>query len=224
VRRAEALADSAWRRFRRASNARHSKRRRAPNVKREVVQSKGYRDLTLAEEHVAELEYRPTKAKRSYRLIVLRKKIHVTEGQLHLPDDVRYRFYVTNVSKARLGAAAVVRESNARCNQENLIEQLKNGVQATRLPVREFYGNWAYLVIAALAWNLKAWAGLLLPEDLQARTILRMEFRRFLNEIMLLPAQILTSGRRRIFRLLAINRWSRLLLEGVSKLKRWQFA
>lgn len=224
VRRAEALADSAWRRFRRASNARHSKRRRAPNVKREVVQSKGYRDLTLAEEHVAELEYRPTKAKRSYRLIVLRKKIHVTEGQLHLPDDVRYRFYVTNVSKARLGAAAVVRESNARCNQENLIEQLKNGVQATRLPVREFYGNWAYLVIAALAWNLKAWAGLLLPEDLQARAILRMEFRRFLNEIMLLPAQILTSGRRRIFRLLAINRWSRLLLEGVSKLKQWQFA
>ena len=51
-----------------------------------------------------------------------------------------------------------------------MIEQLKNGVQATRLPVREFYANWTYLVIAALAWNIKAWAGLLLPEEMGARS------------------------------------------------------
>ena len=116
-----------------------------------------------------------------------------------------------------------MRESNARCHQENLIEQLKNGVQATRLPVREFVANWAYLVIGALAWNLKAWAGLLLPKALGARTILRMEFRRFLNEIVCRPAQILTTGRRLVFRLLAVNRWTRLLLEGTPKLKRCRF-
>ena len=114
----------------------------------------------------------------------------------------------------------MVRENNARCHQENLIEQLKNGVQATRMPVREFNANWAYLVIGGLAWNVKAWAGLLLPKRLGARSIVAMEFRRFLNELVLLPCQILHSGRRLIFRLLAINRWVPLLLEGTPRLKR----
>jgi hypothetical protein len=88
------------------------------------------------------------------------------------------------------------------------------------MPVAEFDANWAYLVIASLAWNLKAWAGLLLPRRLGARAILRMEFRRFLNELILLPAQILRSGRRLIFRLLAINPWVTLLLDGTRALKR----
>ena len=224
VKRAEGLAEGSWRPLRRLSKKRGKKRRRAPNVKRAVVEAKGYRNLTLEEEHIAELDYQPVAAEKSYRMIVLRKRIRVSQGQFHLPDDVRYFFYVTNVSKTRLGTAAVVRESNARCNQENLIEQLKNGVQATRLPVREFHANWAYLVIASLAWNLKAWAGLLLPESLGARALIGMEFRRFLNEVILLPAQILTTARRLVFRLLAVNRWTVLLLEGTARLKRCQFA
>ena len=117
-----------------------------------------------------------------------------------------------------------MRENNARCQQENVIEQLKNGVQATRLPVREFYANWTYLVIAALAWNIKAWVGLLLPEEMGARALLRMEFRRFLNEVVKLPAQVLTTGRKLVFRLLEVNRWTTLLLEGTQRLKRWQYA
>ena len=142
------------------------------------------------------------------------------KGQLPLADEIRYFFYVTNVEPSRLSTAAVVRENNARSQQENVIEQLKNGVQATRLPVREFYANWTYLVIAALAWNIKAWAGLLLPEPMGARALLRMEFRRFLNEIVRLPAQILRSGRRLVFRLLEVNRWTVMLLEGTQRLKR----
>ena len=165
-----------------------------------------------------EMDYRPRKAKKTYRMIVLRKTIRVTQGQLRLGAEVRYFFYVTNIEKSRLSTAAVVRENNARCQQENVIEQLKNGVQATRLPVREFYANWTYLVIAALAWNIKAWAGLLLPEEMGARALLRMEFRRFLNEIVRLPAQILKTGRRLVFRLLEINRWTVMLLEGTQRL------
>ena len=65
-----------------------------------------------------------------------------------------------------------------------------------------------------------AWAALLLPAELGARTLLRMKFRRFLNEVILLPAQILRRGRRLIFRLLAINRWVPLLLDGTRALKR----
>lgn len=218
VRRAEELADEAWTPIERP--VRSVQRRRPANVKKAVIEQRGFKNLELAHEHVAEIEYRPRKCKKSYRLVILRKRIEVTQGQLPLADEIRYFFYVTNIDKAELDTAAVVRENNARCHQENLIEQLKNGVCATRMPVAEFDANWAYLVIASLAWNLKAWAGLLLPAELGARTLLRMEFRRFLNEVILLPAQILRSGRRLIFRLLAINRWVPLLLEGTQALKR----
>jgi hypothetical protein len=47
--------------------------------------------------------------------------------------------------------------ANDRCNQENLIEQLKNGVHALRMPVSTLVSNWAYMVMASLAWTLKAW-------------------------------------------------------------------
>jgi hypothetical protein len=223
VRRAEALEDAAWTSFDRP--ARPAARRRRPvNVKKAIVEQRGFKNLELAHEHVAEIEYRPRQCTKTYRLVILRKRIEVTQGQLQLADEIRYFFYVTNIDREQMDAAAVVRENNARCHQENLIEQLKNGVSATRMPVAEFDANWAYLVIASLAWNLKAWAGLLLPPELGARTLLRMEFRRFLNEIILLPAQILRSGRRLIFRLLAINRWVPLLLEGTRALKRLRLA
>lgn len=218
VQRAEELAEEAWTPLERPKSP--AKRRRPPNVKRAAVERRELRSLTLDKEHVAEIDYTPAKARKSYRLVVLRKRIRVTKGQLRLEDEIRYFFYVTNVSRKQMDPAAVVGESRARCDQENLIEQIKNGVQATRMPVAEFDANWAYLVLGALAWNLKAWVGLLLPEQLGAREIRKMEFRRFLDEIILLPTQILRKGRRLIFRLLAVNRWVPLLLEGTQWLKR----
>lgn len=215
---AEELAETAWKPLERPQKV--AQRRRSKNVKAAVTAQRGFRDLTLEQEDVAEIEYQPRKARQTYRLIILRKRIRATKDQLRLTDEIRYFFYVTNIAPERMGPAAIVRENNARCQQENLIEQLKNGVQATRMPVREFDANWAYLVIGALAWSIKAWAGLLLPKHLGARTILRMEFRRFLNELILLPCQILNSGRRLIFRLLAVNDWVPLLLEGTEHLKR----
>ncbi len=224
VQRAEALADKAWRPLKRPAKPQAETRRRARRVKEAVAEQKGYKALHLEEEHVAEMPHSPDRAKGTYRLVVLRKRIRVLEGQLRLEDEIRYFFYITNVTKRRLGTAAVVRQSNARCHQENLIEQLKNGVQATRLPVREFNANWAYLVIGSLAWNLKAWTGMLLPKNLGAREIVRMEFRRFLREVISMPAQILTTGRSLVFRLLAVNRWTRLLLEGAPRLQQWRLA
>ena len=108
-----------------------------------MVRSRGFENLRLQAEHVAEIEYTPAKSKRVYRLIILRKNISVEKGDEHLFDDVVYYFYVTNVSDTKLSTEEVVYESNRRCNQENLIEQLKNGVRATRLPVGEFIANWA---------------------------------------------------------------------------------
>lgn len=201
-----------------------AKRRRPENVKSQVVEDREFKKLTLVAEHVTELEYRPSKAKQTYRLIALRKQIRVTKGQMELEDETRYFFYVTNIPADQMKPSRVVRESNARCHQENLIEQLKNGVGATRMPVAEFHANWAYLVIGAIAWNIKAWCGLVLPKCLGARDLLKMEFRRFLDEVILIPTQILRQGRRLVFRLLQTNARTPLLLQGIRYLKRRKFA
>ena len=49
---------------------------------------------------------------------------------------------------------------------------------------------------------------------------MKMEYLRFLREIIEMPCQLLHTGRRRVYRLLDVNGWSRLLLEGSVWLKR----
>ncbi len=191
-------------------------RARPENVKEKIVQERGYKNLVLEEEHIAELPYRPARAERDYRMIVLRKTIRVEQGQLRLSDEVRYLFYVTNVPIQELSAAEVVFEANARCHQENLIEQLKNGVRALRMPSDSLLSNWAWLVIASLAWNMKAWLSILLPRGKEKHELRRMEFRRFLNSVMLVPCQVVKSARRTVLRILTWTRWAGVLLDGLD--------
>ena len=107
--------------------------------------------------------------------------------------------------------AQVVRESNDRCRQENLIEQLKNGVRALHAPLNALVANWAYMVIASLAWSLKAWFALLVPISprwrdshlAQRQRLLTMDFPTFVQLLMLIPAQIVHTARRIVVRLLA---------------------
>ena len=95
-------------------------------------------------------------------MVVVRKNLSVEKGEQVLFDDLRYFFYLTN--DRTLSAAEIVLFANQRCDQENVIEQLKNGVNALRIPSDDLVSNWAYLVIAALAWNLKSWYGLMAPD------------------------------------------------------------
>jgi Transposase DDE domain group 1 len=186
-----------------------SKRAKQPRIKEEIVKERGYLNKRLVSEDTAEFDHKPARAKKSYRIIVLRKYIVEERGQLTLSEDFRYFFYVTN--DRTLTQAEVIAESNARCNQENLIEQLKNGVRALHAPANTLNANWAYMVIASLAWTLKAWAGLLLPvsprwreaHDAEREAIVRMDFRSFVQRFIMIPAQIIRSGRRTIYRLLA---------------------
>ena len=122
------------------------------------VKERGYKNLRLKSEDIAEFDYQPTACNKPYRMVVLRKNISVERGDNVLFDEVRYFFYITN--DRDLTAAEVVFESNDRCNQENLIEQLKNGVRALHAPVNTLDANWAYMVMAALAWSFKAWMAL----------------------------------------------------------------
>lgn len=178
-------------------------------VKQEIVEERGYLDKRLICEDTAEFDYRPRKAKCTYRIVVLRKFIEEYRGQLNVGTDFRYFFFVTN--DRSMTQEEVIAESNDRCNQENVIEQLKNGVRALRAPLNTLEANWAYMVIASLAWTIKAWYALLLPvaprwreqHEADQRRVLRMEFRTFLRSLIQVPAQILFSGRRLIIRLLA---------------------
>ena len=165
-------------------------------------------------EHITEFAYQPGKCRRPYRMIVLRKKIDEKRGQKILFERYRYFFYVTN--DPDMTTEQVVREANERCDQENLIGQLKSGIEALRMPVHDLLSNWAYMVIASLAWTFKAWFGLTLPRSQDRQAIVRMEFRRFLSTVVLIPAQVLRTGRRLVVRLLACTPLIRLLFRSMQ--------
>lgn len=185
------------------------KRQRQPRVKEEIVHERGYLNKRLIAEDMAEFEHRPQRTKHSYRVVVLRKLIQEERKQLCVDTNFRYFFYITNDRTLTLDQ--VIAEANGRCNQENVIEQLKNGVRALRAPLNTLEANWAYMVIASLAWTIKAWCALLLPVASRSRErdraeqlrLLHVDFRTFVQRVMLVPAQIIRSGRRLIFRLLA---------------------
>jgi hypothetical protein len=186
-------------------------RTKPANVKERIVQERGYKNIRLQSEQVAEFEYQPVKCRKSYRVVVLRKNLSIEKGEDVLFDDIRYFFYITNDRKA--SRAEIVADANNRCNQENLIEQLKNGVRAMRMPVDNLVSNWAYMVMASLAWNLKAWYALLLPtkgrwhkkHKREKRKVLQMEFKKFRNFFIMLPCQIVKTGRKLVYRLLGWN-------------------
>jgi hypothetical protein len=204
---AQALPDGAWQELERlpkyeiATEPRGQRER----VKEAVVRRKGYVNKKLVGESVAEFEYQPGKCGRSYRMVVLRKNVSVQKGERVLFEDIRYFFYITN--RTDLNTEEVVGFANDRCDQENVIEQLKNGVNAMRMPVDDLLSNWAYMVMTSLAWNLKAWYGLLMPDRERGLEVVRMEFRRFLHAIVMLPAQVVRMGRRIVYRVLSWNGW-----------------
>ena len=197
---AEALLEEAWKPLKRLPRYEivSRPRRKPERVKESIVRFKGYENKVLIGEDIAEMEYQPRKCSRPYRLIVVRKNISVQKCERVLFDEIRYFFYITNHDD--YGPEQIVSLARGRCNQENVIEQLKNGVNAVRMPVDDLLSNWAYMVMTSLAWNLKAWFGLLLPNGRRGVELIKMEFRRFLHAIVLLPAQIVRTGRRVIYR------------------------
>jgi hypothetical protein len=195
-------------------------RTRPVNVKVATITEREFQTLRLEAEAVAEFPYRPQACQTTYRMVVVRKNISVERGEHRLIDQVRYFFYLTNDCATQ--AAEVVFLANDRCNQENLIDQLKHGVGAMRMPVDTLLSNWAYMVMTALAWSLKAWFALRLPTTgrwaarytAEKAAVLRMEFKAFLQAFLLIPVQVVRASRRLIFRLLAWNPWQAVFLRG----------
>ena len=188
-------------------------RARPANVKDGIVRERDYKVLRQTAEDVVEFSYRPGKCNRDYRVIALRKNISVERGENVLFSEYRYFFYITN--DRAMTADEIINEARQRCNQENLISQLKSDVRALHAPVNTLCANWAYMTMAALAWTLKAWSALLLPitprwaehHNEQRRRLLTMEFRTFRQAFIEIPCQIITTGRRIRWRILAYNPW-----------------
>jgi hypothetical protein len=219
VETAEALPGRAWKRLRRreALTLTGETRRRPANVKQGIVEERGYENIELQAEHVAEFAYRPAKCKKTYRVVVVRKDLSVKRGQQFLFEDIRYFFYITN--RTDLSAAEIVLFANERCDQENLIDQLKNGLSALRMPTGDLVSNWAYMVIASLAWTLKAWFALLTKDAAKRDELLAMEFKRFLHWIVRVPCQIVRTARRIVYRFLGYTEWLRTFFDTFGRIR-----
>jgi hypothetical protein len=205
---ADAIEDDDYQELIRNAKTASISRANMPRVKEQIVRKREFRNLRLEREDIAEFEYQPKAANRAYRFIVLAKTIVEEKGQRTLGNCVRYFFYVTNDHS--LSAEDIVREANGRCNQENLIAQFKMG-RILSAPVHTLISNWAYMVIASIAWSLKAWLALLTPiapqqqanHEAARERVLRMDLRTFTQRLILVPAQIIKTGRRLIYRFLA---------------------
>ena len=224
---AEDLPASAWSELQRPPQyqARGKPRKRPERIKDQIVRQRAFEDLTRIKEEVAEVDYRPVACQRTYKLVIVRQTIAVEKGQARLFDEIRDLFYLSNDRQA--AARSRVFKANDRCNQENLIAQLKSGVHALRAAVDNLVSNWAYMVMTGLAWNLKAWFALLVPEHPrhrqrhrdQKRRLLTMEFKRFVNTIIQMACQIVRGGRRLVYRLLSWNEWQGVFLRTVQAMR-----
>jgi Transposase DDE domain group 1 len=225
---AEDLPARAWRPLRRPARyaVKTAPRRRPDNVKEAVVVARGFENQRLRSEEVAEFNYRPTACRKTYRMVVVRKNISVEKGEKLLFDRVVYFFYITNdwVSEAD----EIVFSANDRCDQENVLAQLHGGVRALRAPVDNLESNWAYMVMTALAWNLKAWWALALPERpgryqgkhrAEKRWVLRLEFKAFVNAFVRLPCQIVRTSGKLVYRLLGWNPYQPIFFRLVDVLR-----
>ncbi|MCI0356124.1 MAG: IS1380 family transposase [Acidobacteria bacterium] len=225
---AEDLPAAAWRPLPRlpAYTVQTQERHRPANVKEAIVAEREFDNRRLCSEEVAEFPYRPTACRQAYRMVVVRKNISVAKGEKLLFDEVRYFFYINNIGVLR--EEELVWVAHHRCHQENLLAQLHGGVRALQAPVNTLASNWAYMVMTALAWNLKAWWALLLPvapgrwqerHREEKQWALGLEFKTFVQAFVRLPCQIVRTGRKLVYRLLSWNPYQRIFWRLVTVLR-----
>lgn len=224
---AENLPKQAWKRLSRRAKyeVQTTPRARPENVKEQVVRDRQFENIRLVNEYVAEFKYSPTLCQKTYRIVVVWKDLEVNQGQKKLFDDSRCFFYITNDWEPP--AEEIVFDANDRCDQENLVQQHKSGVRSLTAPVDNLVSNWAYMVMAGLAWSLKAWAALLLPETgrwkeqrcVEKRQLLRMDFTTFRQAIIQMPTQIVQGGRRIVYRLLSWKAWQPVFFRLLDQLR-----
>jgi hypothetical protein len=225
---AEDLPQRAWLTLERPPRyeVKTQRRQRPDNVKEAIVVQRQFDNIRLCGEEVAEFNYQPAACNKLYRMVVVRKNLSRHKGEQMLFDEIRYFFYITN--EWVLEANEIVFTANDRCDQENVLAQLHGAVHALRAPLGNLESNGACMVMTALAWNLKAWWALMLPEQpgrWQQRQrqdkvwLLGLEFKTFVNAFVRLPCQIVRTGRRLLYRLLSWNPHQGIFFQVLSALR-----
>ena len=187
-------------------------RRKKRNRRRQRARARGYTDIKLVKQHVAE-----TAGPDGSRLVVRRQLLDVEKGkpgQRELWHRYRYRYVVTNLPR-NWSPEDVIDETYKRCNQENVIAGLESGISAWRMPVAEMRGNEAWLEMARLAWNLGKWiARRALPDEVQ-----RWEWKRFRRAFVDITVQVVRIARQTRVRILGSHRFASVLIAAHEKLQ-----
>jgi hypothetical protein len=213
---ADSIPEHRWRVFRAA----HKKpvepgkrRKRGNHRRRQRARQRGKRDLKLEKQWVMEIPYQPARSDKTYRLIVRRQRIEESvQGELF--ELWRYRYVLTNLPKS-VATEEAVRQTYQRCDQENVIEQLQNGVAAMRMPTGGLLANHAFLVCARLAHNIKAWLAMLaLPEE-----AMRWEWKPFRKAFVYVAARVIKRSRQRVVRLSGSHRFADSIRDGILRLQ-----
>lgn len=223
IEQAKALPFQVWKRLERPPNYEvKTKPRTKPDpVKQEIVEKRGFEQINTVHEEVASFPYQPTACQKTYRMIVLRKQIEITQAGAWLRDEIVYFFYSTNDWMTPTSESVLFYDE--RGGQEHLIGQLKNSVPVFHAPTNTLEANGAYMIIAALAWNLKIWYGLLLDQPELAQQIQRMGFKQFLQRFLHIPCQIRRTGHQLIYRIVQFTTDTLTALETFEQLKALRF-
>jgi len=122
-----------------------------------------------------ELRYQPQNWSRPYRLLVKRTPWYEKEQRV-----IGEHFHTAVVTNLVGAGCSLIRYHLGRGGMENYIEEFKNGIGARHLPSQRFLANWAWLLIAALAYNLaQAFKLLLLPKAQRADQLKKLRLHWF---------------------------------------------
>lgn len=218
---ANSVPEGDWRQFH-AHLSRTRKRRwrgKAERRKDRIAKERGYRNLSTKKEWITEVPYRLSKTKVDCRLIIKRKELEIRDRQGELFTDYRYHFVLTNIPKREMSTSKVVLFCYARCDQENAIEQAKNGLGGLRMPTGQLLSNGAFMLCAQIAWNLRAWLSL---TALPAATR-RWEWKAFRHAFVYVAARVVETGRRLCVRLSRSHRWRTELFRAHERVRQLAF-
>ena len=210
-----------WAPFRRQKQPTHpagARRKKRRRQRQRIARRRGYRRVSTIREWVTEIPFTPAGLDHPVRLVILRKWVR-QERQRELMTHYSYRAFVTNLPPT-VSAAEVVRHADKRCNQENAIEQAKNGLGAMRMPTGTLLANAAFLMAGQIAWNLRAWLSLLaLP-----RQTLLWEWGWFRRAFVHAPAHIISCSRSAVVRIASSHRFAAYIIRASRHLAAMEFS
>jgi hypothetical protein len=145
----------------------------------------------------AEFMYQPTRWKKKYRFIVIRRPIpeDPTE-QLTLFSMGKYSYQVL-VTNMKLTPLHTWRFYNGRAGVELIIKELKGNYPLGKIPTKHFAANQAYFHTLLFSYNLINWfKRLCLPKEFQNMTLNTLRAR-----LLLIPGELIRSGNKRTLKL-----------------------